>query len=97
MTADIKIIEADDENILDITSLFHRFFNDATINFNRARQWPNYGFHPWSDYSFMHIVLTSTTMRIVILIDRGVTMAIVFVFPTRFVRNHSERTPLVTS
>ncbi len=28
MTADIKIVEADDKNILDITSLFHRFFEE---------------------------------------------------------------------
>ena len=28
MTTDIKIIEADDKNILNITSLFHRFFEE---------------------------------------------------------------------
>ena len=28
MTADIKIVEADDKNILDFTSLFHRFFEE---------------------------------------------------------------------
>ena len=29
MTADIKIVEADDKNILDITSLFHCFFEEG--------------------------------------------------------------------
>ena len=31
MTADIEIVEADDKNILDITSLFHRFFGEEGI------------------------------------------------------------------
>ena len=35
MTADIKIVEADDKNILDITSLFHRFFEEEGFSNTR--------------------------------------------------------------
>ena len=36
MTVDIKIVEADDKNILNITSLFHRFFEEE--NFSNTRE-----------------------------------------------------------
>ena len=35
MTIDIKIVEADDKNILDITSLFHRFFEEEGFSNTR--------------------------------------------------------------